>query len=101
MDGWEWIEKEVVRKWAVPAADRIAEACNEQSSAAEHPGFFNGKPTTDAEKRGYRSGTEGRPGYQLHKRSYHATVITTTKPAMADNARHSRLVMNLHLASNQ
>ena len=98
--GWQEIEKGVVERWAKPVAEKIAESCNEQSASAEHPGYFNGMPTTDEEKRGYRAGTEteGRTGWQLHKRNYRATVITATEAAMADNARHERLVNNLHVA---
>jgi hypothetical protein len=100
--GWEIVEREVIKKWAQPAAERIADACNEESAAAEHPGMYNGQPTTDEEKRGYRAGTEtaDRVGWQLHKRSYRATVVTATYPAMADNQRHNRLINSLHWAEH-
>lgn len=99
-EGWRDIELQGVQNWARPMCEKIAEKCNEESAEAEHPGFYRGQPTTDEEKRGYRAGTQtpSRVGWQLHKRSYHATVITATKPAMADNARHNRLVNNLHIA---
>jgi hypothetical protein len=99
--GWEDVERAVILAWGRPAAERIAAACNEESAAAEHPGFYHGEPTTDEEKRGYRAGTEteNRVGWQLHKRSYRATAITATEAAMADNARHNRLITNLHHAS--
>jgi hypothetical protein len=92
------IEREVIDKWGKEAADRIASACNDESSAAEHPGTYMGLPTNDEEKRGYRAGTEGEPSKTLKQGSYRATVITTTMAAMADNARHNRLLENLHHA---
>ena len=98
--GWEYIEKQVVDNWCEPMAEKIAERCNEESSEAEHPGFYHGEPTTDEEKRGYRAGTEGTPGKRLHHNEYRATVVTATYPAMADNARHNRLISNLHIAEN-
>jgi hypothetical protein len=96
--GWWMVEKQAVEGWAVPMAERIAERCNEESEAAEHPGHYRGEPTTDAEKRGYRAGTEGNPSKTLRQGRYRATVITATVPAAADNARHARLISNLHLA---
>jgi hypothetical protein len=96
--GWRFVEMAAIEGWAVPTSEKIAEHCNEESAEAEHPGTYGGKPTTDAEKRGYRAGLEGEPSKTLHQGRYRATVITTTVPAMADNARHNRLISNLHLA---
>jgi hypothetical protein len=103
IEGWRQIEREVVIKWSRPTAEKIAAKCNDESAAAEHPGTYHGEPTTDAEKRGYRAGTqtEDRVGWQLHKRFYRATVVTATEPAMADNARHNRLINNLHIAESE
>jgi hypothetical protein len=87
----------IVHRVLEPRAKAIADACNEQSAAAgDHVGEYQGKSTTDEEKRGYRAGTEG--GKPLEKHDYRATVITATYPAMADNARHNRMVENFHLA---
>jgi hypothetical protein len=96
--GWRFVEMAAVEGWCRPMADKIADQCNEESEQAEHPGYYAGKPTTDAEKRGYRAGTEGVASKTLHQGRYRATVITATVPAMADNARHNRLINNLHLA---
>lgn len=96
--GWRFVEMAAVDSWCRPMAERIAEKSNEESAAAEHPGHYEGKPTTEFEKRGYRAGTEGEASKHLHQGNYRATVITTTIPAMADNARHSRLISNLHVA---
>lgn len=96
--GWRFVEIAAVEGWAVPMSERIAAKCNEESEAAQHPGHYHGEPTTDFEKRGYRAGLEGEASKTLHQGRYRATVITTTVPAMADNARHSRLISNLHVA---
>jgi hypothetical protein len=96
--GWRAVEMAAVEGWAVPMSDKIAEQCNEESAEAEHPGHYEGKPTTDEQKRGYRAGLEGEASKTLKQGRYRATVITTTYPAMADNARHNRLISNLHLA---
>lgn len=96
--GWRYVEIAAVEGWCRPMADKIADKSNDQSEAAEHPGHYHGEPTTDAEKRGYRAGTDGEPSRRLHEGRYRATVIATTVPAMADNARHARLISNLHIA---
>ena len=87
---WNDLARDVVERWARPAAEKIAAACNEESANAEHP-----VRTTDEEKRGYRAGTEG-PSKTLKKGVWRATVITATNAAMADNARHNRLVNHCH-----
>jgi hypothetical protein len=85
----------IVKNVLEPRAEAIASACNEASAAsADHD-----ERTTDDEKRGYKAGTDG--AKPLRKHDYHATVITTTYAAMADNARHNRMVENFHLAEGQ
>ena len=95
---WREIEKHVVEFHLRPLADKIAEKCNDESAGAEHPGHYRGEPTTENEKRGYRAGTEGAAAKRLREGHYRATVVTATFPAMADNARHNRLINSLHLA---
>jgi hypothetical protein len=96
--GWSIIERQVVEGWCRPKAEEIAAKANEESEAAEHPGHYRGQPTTEEEKAGYRAGTEGEPSKTLHEGNYRATVITTTVPAMADNARHARLISLMSIA---
>lgn len=91
--GWAEVERQVVANWARPKAEAIAAACNEQSSASgEHD-----PATDDEERRGYRAGTQGDSNL-LREGDYRATVITTTYAAMADDARNSRMINNLHIA---
>lgn len=91
---WADIERQAIEKWAIPATEKIAAACNEQSVAdGGHQ-----EATTEEERAGYRAGTEGDPSKTLDEGSYRATVITATNPAKADNARNNRLVNNLHIA---
>jgi hypothetical protein len=87
--------KGIVSNVLVPRCQAVADASNEQSAASDD----HQPDTTDDEKRGYRVGTEGEK--PLRKHDYHATVITATVPAMADNARHNRMVENFHLAEGQ
>jgi hypothetical protein len=98
--GWAIVEKLAVEGWCRPKADEIADKANEESEAAEHPGHYRGQPTTEEEKAGYRSGTEGNPSKVLHEGNYRATVITATVPAMADNARHARLISLMSTAES-
>lgn len=93
--GWVEVERQVVEKWARPKAEAIAEACNNESSGSED----HDPATEDEERRGYRAGTEG-DGNLLREGDYRATVITTTYAAMADDARNSRMISNLHIAEN-
>lgn len=98
---WAEMATGIVNEHCIPRAQKVADACNEQSAEADHPGHYLGEPTTDEEKRGYRVGTEGNPDKTAKNFDFRATVITATYPAMADNARNNRLVSNFHLAEGE
>lgn len=95
MGGWEATIRGIVDQHLSPAAERIADASNDDMMADPPPGW---NASEQQLSEGYRAGTEGVPSRQLHKRDYRATVITATYEAMADNAAHNRLVNNFGLA---
>jgi hypothetical protein len=78
--GWDTVVKQIVDEYLVPAAEAIASQCNSEAGITD----------------GYRAGTEGAQSWLTLKRhDYRATVITATPQAMADNAKHQRLINNL------
>lgn len=95
--GWDQLLKGIVRDHLSPRAERIAAACNDDLRA-DMPEWASEGAQADG---GYRAGTEGDPAEQLHKRDYHATVITANYEAMHDNAVHNTLVNNLALGEGQ
>lgn len=79
--GWNQIVKTIVKQRLTPAAEDIADRCN---TAAGISG-------------GYQAGTEGSGEKQLKRRTWRATVITSNWESVRDNAKHDRLISNLHI----
>jgi hypothetical protein len=77
---WNALVTDVIDNVAVPRMQRVADASN----------------ATLEEGEGYMVSTEGDD--PLDKRSYRATVITTTPEAMRSNAKNNTLVKNAYLA---
>lgn len=80
-DGWNQIVREVIDSTGVPAMQRVADACNQDS------GLGDG---------GYMVSVEG--SNPLQERDYRATVITVSDAAKADNAKNNRLIGNFYQA---
>jgi hypothetical protein len=85
---WDNIVRKVVNEKAVPMCQRIADGCNHDLDERGHPTH------AEANEPGYIVDTDG--GKPLSKHDYHATVITKTNEAMADNAEHNTLLMHMH-----
>jgi len=85
---WDSMVKEIVERECVPRMKRVADACNAGLTGRERP----------FDPVGYVVDTEVEGGKTLRKHDYHATVITATNQAMADNAENNSLVMNFHQA---
>ncbi|AID58828.1 hypothetical protein PBI_GAIA_8 [Mycobacterium phage Gaia] len=75
---WSQIVKEVIDTTGVEFMQGVADRCNNH--------LENGK--------GYLVSVEGDD--PLNKRDYRATVITASKEAMRDNAKHDRLISEFH-----
>lgn len=80
--GWDQVVEKVIADEGVPRMQRVADMSNAY-----------------IETDGYKVSSEG--DKQLGKRSFRATVITTNREAIADNARNNRLIQNLHLAGGE
>ena len=128
-EAWDELVTGVVNRWAVPRAEEIADACNEQVRAAaekalstvETPDTTTDYPTKADKRRAemrqeriranrrlaHMEPPEGKRDFMvsvegsdpLNLRDYRATVIAVTDRAKAENARNNVLVKNFHLAS--
>lgn len=78
--GWEQLAKDIVATEGVDRMKRVADACNDEAGITD----------------GYRVSNEG--SEPLTPRDFHATVITATAEAIADNNKHNRLLGNFFRA---
>ena len=83
MEGWNDVVREIIDTTAVPMAQDIADACNQE---------VRGVPTTIGHAH-FMAGTEGDESLALH--DYRATVITATAYAMRQNAKYNTLIRNM------
>lgn len=92
--GWDAIVKEIVEKQCMPRAEAVAAACNENLQGSS--------PATgrDQHPPGYEASLQGNPSKTLREHDWHATVITATNEAAADNARNNTMVNNFYHAED-